>query len=111
MDPFTKTGIEPVLDSDLDETFFGTFDWLRNEGFVRFQHNMLGDWWVEDVQITAKAMDAIDHALPTDQGKVGKQLKSIAAGAGTPAGQAAISETVGLVVRIAARAFLGGGGA
>lgn len=111
MDLSTKTGVEPVLDSDLDETFFGTFDWLRNEGFVRFQDNMLGEGWVEDVQITAKAMDAIGHALPTDQGKVGKQLKSIAAGAGTAAGQAAISETMGLVVGAAARALLGGGGA
>jgi hypothetical protein len=109
MDLSTKTGVEPMLESDLDETFFGTLDWLRNEGFVRYQDNMMGEGWVEDVQITAKAMDAIGHALPTYKGQVGKHLKTIAAGAGSAAGQAAISETMGLVVGAAARAFLGGG--
>lgn len=110
MDLSTKTGVEPVLEGDLDETFFGTLDWLRNEGLIRYQDNMLGDGWVEDVQITAKAMDAIGHALPTEKSGVGKHLKTIAAGAGSAAGQAVISETVGLFIGAAARGFTGGGG-
>lgn len=111
MDMGNETSVAPIIDSELDDIFFGIFDWLRNEGFVRYANNSMGDGWVVDVQITAKAMDAIGHALPTEKGKAGKQLKSIAAGAGTVAGQAAISETVGLFIGAATRGLLGGGGA
>ncbi len=104
-----NTQVHPRGSSDVDETFYGLIDWLENEGLIRFDRKTLGDSWVEDVQITAKAMDAIGHALPTAKGGAGAHLKSIAVGAGSEAGKAAIAETVGLVIGAAVRSFTGAG--
>lgn len=62
-----NTEVRPLGLSDLDETFYGLIDWLATEGFIRFDRKEQGESWVEDVQITAKAMDAIGHALPTER--------------------------------------------
>lgn len=96
----------PEIDEEAEELFDDLFRWLRNEGFVSFTQD--GEGWVVDVQLTSRAMEAIGHALPTDKGAVGTQLKKIAAGAGSETGRAIIAETVSQFIG-AARGYTGGG--
>lgn len=107
LDLGTQTGVRPESEQEVEEVFDDLFRWLRHEGFVSFTQD--GEGWAADVQLTSKAMEAIGHALPTDKGAVGKQLRAIAAGAGSEVGRAVIAETVGLFIGAAARGFAGGG--
>lgn len=107
MDLSTETGMAPVLDREVEETFDDLFRWLKSEGFIEYSQD--GEGWVVDVNITTKAMDAIGHALPTAKNGAGAHLKKIAVGAGSTAGQAVIAETIGQVIGAAARSFAGGG--
>ena len=98
------------LGSDLEEDeanemFDDLFRWLQSERFIAF--NQAGEGWVVDVALTTKAMDAIGHAIPTDNGAAGTRLKKIVGGAGSTAGQAIISETIGQIIGAAARSFNG----
>jgi len=106
MDLSVQCGVGPDL-GDEAELFDDLFLWLKNEGFVHFTQDSEGEAY--GVHLTSKAMDAIGHAMPTDKGAVGTQLKTIAAGAGSTAGQAVIAETIGQLIGAAARGFAGGG--
>ncbi|MEC5292992.1 MULTISPECIES: hypothetical protein [unclassified Aurantimonas] len=106
LDLGTETGVGTELDSESEEVFDDLFRWLMSEGFVHFKQGSEGAAY--GVQLTTKAMDAIGHTLPTTKGAVGTQLKTIAAGAGSAAGQAIIAETIGQLIGAAARSFAGG---
>lgn len=102
MDLATATGLGPVTDEE--EMFDGLFDWLRDEGFVRFEQRTEGN--VYAVTLTKRGIDVLRQNLGVDlKEPLGSKLRSMAKSAGSQAGRAAIGEAIGQVIGAAMRAM------
>lgn len=102
MDIETATEIGPK--SEPEDFFDHLFDWLRDEGFVRFGQGTEGN--VYDVALTEKGVSILGQNLGIAAGEpIGLRLKGIAKNAASEAGRAAISEAVGYVLGGAIKAI------
>lgn len=102
MDIETSTEVGPRKDGE--DFFDHLFEWLKDEGFVRFTQATEGN--VYDVSLTEKGVNILGQKLGIEAKEpIGTQLKGIAKSAGSEAGRAAISEAVGYVIGGAIKAM------
>lgn len=105
MDLGTRTESSPL--GDEEDLFDHLMEWLRDHGLIGFNQAIEGNAY--DVWITDRGLGIIGHTLDIEKRQWGPKLKTLAKGAASETGRAAIAETVGLLIGATARGFSGAG--